>query len=112
MQNKNAAGEWVDSPEVFPLHMPTQLTTVGIHSTRRLIVEEGRRVRSRVKSVSAVADRAIIAGQQCERSYDALNPVWISLTKVRLGARGEQGAASASTRDPSTATSVVPSSGN
>ena len=40
-QEKNAAGEWVDSTEpAVALDFPTAQAQVGIHSHRRLIVEE------------------------------------------------------------------------
>lgn len=41
IQTKDVTGEWVDStePEVSLDH-PTSLATFGIHSSRRLIVEE------------------------------------------------------------------------
>lgn len=43
LQEKNAEGEWVDAPYAHgtkQLDFPTAMETFGIHSHRRLIVEE------------------------------------------------------------------------
>lgn len=40
-QSKNAEGEWVNEPGVpTELPFPTAMTTVGLHDSRRVIVEE------------------------------------------------------------------------
>jgi len=40
-ETKNEAGEWIRVvEEPTALHWPTQITTLGIHSHQRLVVEE------------------------------------------------------------------------
>ena len=39
-QYKNEAGEWVNEPSSTQIDHPTQMTSAGIHSGRRLVVEE------------------------------------------------------------------------
>ena len=40
VQNKNAAGDWVDEPGSVQIDSPTQMTEQYLHSGRRLIIEE------------------------------------------------------------------------
>lgn len=40
VQNKNAAGEWVDEPGAVQIDNPTQMTEQYLTSGRRLVVEE------------------------------------------------------------------------
>lgn len=39
-EDKQADGTWVRDPEPTKLHYPTQLMTMHVHSSRRLVIEE------------------------------------------------------------------------